>query len=374
MVTDYLVAGAGLFGSVVAERLATQRGRKVLLIDRRNHIGGNCFSEIDRSTGIEYHLYGTHIFHTSDPTVWKYVSGFTRLNRYRHRAKARYRDRVYPFPINLDTINAFYSTRLTPSDVESFLKEKSGLDSGTPQSNFEQKAVSTVGRDLYNAFIKGYTKKHWARDPRELPAEIFERLPVYFDNSRGYYRARWEGVPIKGYKQLFERLLSHENIQVETGVSFETIQDEVEVRHKIIYTGPIDRYFDYSLGRLEWRSLRFSTSVLKTEDFQSTAIMNYPEDHIPYTRVHEPKHLHPERRHVLLRENTFIMHEYPCQNESEPYYPIRTEKNLKLLSRYQDMANTEAPNVVFGGRLGTYAYLDMDQSIAAALSCARKLE
>ena len=361
----YLVVGAGLWGSVIAERIAQFQGERVVVIDKRSHIGGNCFSQIDEETGIEFHRYGTHVFHTSNEEVWKYVQTFTSFNSYRHQVLTVYKDRVYHMPINLDTINSFYGLNLKPYEVDAFLNGEIGKEDCGDHHNFEQKAISMIGRPLYEAFIKGYTEKMWQRSPKLLSGSILARLPIRKNYDENYFFDRWQGIPVEGYADLFKRLLNHRSIEIHLGVDFFEVRDQIPKSCLVFYSGPIDRFFDYKFGRLEWRSVDFERDVIDTEDFQGTSVMNYAELSVPYTRIHEPKHLHPERNYIKVK--TLIFKEYPKSGtKGDPYYPVDTPENQNMLQEYVDESRNLS-NVVFGGRLGEYKYYDMDQTIASAL-------
>lgn len=370
---DHLVVGAGFFGAVLAERLA-DHGRRVLVIDRRQHIGGNSWSCRDPQTGIEYHPYGPHIFHTSDASVFAYLSRFARLNHYRHRIFTWSRGTRFPFPINLEVINRFFGKNLSPDEARLFIAEKCAAETCLRPGNLEEKSISFVGRELYEAFIKGYTAKQWGREPRLLPAEIITRIPFRYDNSRDYFpAARWQGIPEEGYAPIFKRMLGHKNIRIESNIDFHDIKTLIKCRREIIYSGPIDGYFHAALGPLDWRSVRFIMQRPPVPDYQEAAVINYADEHIPYTRIHEPRHFHPERNYRKAQTQTLVIEEYPDENPREPYYPVRTAVNLARLKNYQALAGREAPHTVFGGRLGEYAYLDMDKTIASALRCAKSL-
>ena len=298
MTYDYLIVGAGLYGCVLAERIANQQNARVLVVEKRHHIGGNCYSEVDEETGVEFHKYGTHIFHTSSPKVWEYISKFTEFNNYHHQVLTTWKNKVYQMPINLETINSFFDLNLKPFEVEEFLAKEIAKEGITKPKNLEEKAISLIGRPLYEAFIKGYTMKQWDKDPVDLPASIINRLPVRFNYNEDYFLdARWQGIPLEGYTKIFERLLCSENIDVELNCDYFQNANAFKPNRKIIFTGPIDRYFDYQFGRLEWRSVNFEKSVIEVEDFQGTSVMNYADAQVPYTRIHEPRHLHPERRY-----------------------------------------------------------------------------
>ncbi|AKF09423.1 UDP-galactopyranose mutase [Sandaracinus amylolyticus] len=363
---DYVVVGSGLFGAVFAQQ-AREAGKSVLVIERRDHVGGNCWSYDCPETGINVHAYGTHIFHCSSDEIWQYVNRFTGLNRYRHRVLTTHRDRVYSMPINLGTVNAFYGVSLRPFEVESFLESK--RENITMPRNLEEKAISLIGRDLYEAFVKGYTAKQWGCDPCELPASIINRLPVRVSYEDSYFDDRYQGIPLEGYGRMFERML--EGIPVELGVDFFDDREHW-MRHakKVVYTGPLDRFFDYEHGRLSWRSVRFERTRVDIDDYQGTSVMNYADGDVPYTRIHEPKHLHPERR-SRTKGKTVVIREYSHVDDDQPYYPVNFPSDQDKLARYQAQ-QSEHPNVIFGGRLAQYRYLDMHQVIGAALRAAAR--
>lgn len=361
----YLVVGSGFFGSVIAERIAIDKDERVMVIDKRNHFGGNCYSENDKETGIEFHKYGTHIFHTSNNKVWKYINKFTSFNGYRHQVLTVYKNRVYQMPINLETINSFYGINLRPFEVDDFLNREIRKEKILTPQNLEEKAISLIGRPLYEAFIKGYTEKQWHKDPQILPASIIDRLPIRKDYNESYYFDPWQGIPLESYSNIFKKMLSHKNVDLHLNLDFFDIKDRIPVSCKIIYSGPIDLFFNYKYGKLEWRTLDFEREVIKVEDFQGTSVMNFAESSIPYTRIHEPRHLHIERDYT--KKKTIIFREYPkLDKEDNPYYPIETAENKKVLFKYLDERD-KVDNVIFGGRLGDYRYYDMDQTIGAAL-------
>lgn len=363
-----VIVGAGFFGAVLAERIAVDAGLPVTVIDRRNHIGGNCWSEVDPETGVEYHAYGSHIFHTSNEDVWKYITAFTRFNEYRHTVWTTYQGRVYAMPINLGTINAFYGRSFSPDEARAFILAEAGAGNITDPANLEEKAVSLIGRPLYEAFIRGYTIKQWEKDPGELAADIITRLPVRYTYNNRYFADTYEGIPLNGYGAVFKKLLSHRLITVRTGTDFSSLRPYPDANTLICWTGAIDEYFGCTLGKLEWRTVDFAAERPACPDFQGTAVMNYADEHIPYTRIHEFKHYHPERPDT---GSTLIFKEYSrfAGAGDEPYYPVDTANNRELFARYRDLARREAPGVVFGGRLGHYRYYDMDDAIEAALRC-----
>lgn len=366
MECDYLVVGAGLFGSVIAERIANDLNQSVLVIDKRSHIGGNCYSEFDQDIRIEFHKYGTHIFHTSSQKAWEYISKFTELNGYHHQVLTTYKSKVYQMPINLETINSFYNLNLKPYEAKKFLDGEIARDAIHQPKNLEEKAISLIGRPLYEAFIKGYTIKQWAKDPTELPPDIITRLPVRYNYNEDYFHnARWQGIPVDGYTKLFDRLLGSPKIQIKLECDYFTHRDDFRIRKKTIYTGPIDRFFKFKFGKLDWRSIRLQKKTLDVEDYQGTAVMNYADLDRKYTRIHEPKHLHPERDYG--KDSTVIFYETSENDPDEPYYPINSYKNSKRLKMYKELSQKYQEKVIIGGRLGDYSYYDMDQTILAAL-------
>jgi UDP-galactopyranose mutase len=370
--TDFLIVGAGFYGSVLAERISSILNKKVIIIDKRNHIGGNCFSEIDKTTKIEYHKYGTHIFHTSSEIVWKYISNFFSLNSYRHQVLSKYKNKIYQLPINLETINSFFGKNFTPLQAENFLKKKTDKYKNNEYSNFEEKAFSQIGTELYNAFIKGYTKKQWGKDPKKLPSIIFNRLPLRFNYKEDYFlNCKYQGIPASGYTDIFKKLLSGKNIEFVKKKKFNLLKNEYDIKYLTIYTGPLDELFNYKLGKLEWRSLRFEKEILNIDDYQGTSVINFPEIKYPYTRIHEPKHLHPEREYS--KNKTLTIKEFPVINHDEPYYPINTNFNRLIHRKYKQLAR-EIRKFDFGGRLADYAYYDMDMTISAALIKFQKIK
>jgi UDP-galactopyranose mutase len=360
---DLVVAGSGLFGLTVAERCARELGLRVLVAERRDHIGGNAYSEVEPSTGIEVHRYGAHLFHTSNERVWTYVNRFTAFTDYRHRVFSIFKGRVYPMPINLGTICAYFGRAMGPDEARRLIAEQAA-EVADPR-NLEEKAISLIGRPLYEAFIRGYTAKQWQTDPRELPPEIITRLPVRYTFDNRYFADRYEGLPADGYTAWLERMADHPRIEVRTGTDFFDLDAAGNV--PVVYTGPLDAYFGHSEGALGWRTLDFEREVLATGDFQGTPVMNYADEDVPYTRIHEFRHFHPERESPPDR--TVIVREYSRFAEAgdEPYYPIDTAEDRARLTRYRELARAEK-GVLFGGRLGTYRYLDMHMAIASALT------
>lgn len=369
---DLLVVGSGLFGLTIAERVASELDKKVVIIDRRSHIGGNAYSEAEPETGIEVHRYGAHLFHTSNETVWEYVNRFTTFTNYVHKVYSNYQGEVYPLPINLGTINQFFRAAYGPDEARALIAEQAGEFDTKTAKNLEEKGISLIGRPLYEAFIRDYTAKQWQTPTTELPAEIISRLPVRYTYDNRYFNDTYEGLPTDGYTAWLERMADHPNIEVRLNTDF---FDESQPLNKrdivgkvpVVYTGPVDRYFDNVEGELAWRTLDFEEEVLPTGDFQGTSVMNYAGSDVPYTRIHEFRHFHPEREYPS--DKTVIMREYSrfATRDDEPYYPVNTPEDRARLLKYRELADSE-DNVLFGGRLGTYQYLDMHMAIGSALS------
>jgi len=362
----YIVVGAGFFGATVAERIAEDLGEPVAVVEKRGHIGGNCYTETDAETGIEFHKYGSHIFHTSDEKVWSYISRFSPFNDYQHKVLTEYQGRVYQMPINLSTINSFYGTNLKPGEARAFLASEREKEHIENPSNLEEMAVSLVGRPLYEAFIKGYTIKQWEIDPKVLPVDIVTRLPVIYSYHSNYFSDPWQGLPLIGYTGIFQKMLTHNRITLHPGVDFFEMCYTLDDDCLVIYTGPVDRFFDYKYGRLSWRTSIFEKEALEVGDYQGTAVMNYADLSVPYTRIHEFRHLHRER--AYHDRKTLIFREYSKSHagDGDPYYPVNTKEDRERYKAYAKDARLLS-NVIFGGRLGTYQYLNMDKVIAAAL-------
>jgi UDP-galactopyranose mutase len=359
-----IVVGSGIYGLTMAEQIARIIGKPVLVIEKRNHIGGNVWSEFDSETGIEVHKYGSHIFHTSNDAVWEYINRFAKFNNYQHHVWTLHKEKIYPMPIGLATLSAFYGKTVFPKDAENFIPQISeGVSS---RSNLEDKAISLIGEELYNAFIKNYTIKQWQIDPKHLPEEIITRLPVRRNFNTRYFNDKYEGLPIEGYAQMLTNLSSHPNIEIRLETDYFKIKDEIPKDKLIIYTGEVDKFFDYKFGRLEWRTLDFEISKLDMADFQGTSVLNYADLSEKFTRIHEFKHFHPERNH--LGEKTIIAKEFSriAGNSDEPYYPVNTKEDRDKMRDYRRLMES-TPNVHFGGRLGSYQYLDMHMAIASAL-------
>lgn len=372
MNTDLVVVGSGFFGLTIAERCAREFGLNVTVIDRRSHIGGNAYSENEAQTGIEVHRYGSHLFHTSNERVWEYVNRFTAFTNYQHKVYTSHQGEVYPMPINLGTINQFFRSSHGPDAARELIRELSAEFAGTNPENLNDKGISLIGRPLYEAFIKNYTAKQWQTDPKDLPAEIISRLPVRYTYDNRYFNDTYEGLPVDGYTAWLERMADHPKIEVRLDTDFfddsqEFSKNNVAGQVPVVYTGPIDRYFDFSEGELSWRTLDFEEEVLSIGDFQGTSVMNYPDLDVPYTRIHEFRHFHPERDYP--RDATVIMREFSrfAQSGDEPYYPINTAEDRERLLAYRPAIKAEK-DVLFGGRLGTYKYLDMHMAIGSALT------
>ncbi len=361
MRTDILVVGAGYAGSVVAERLA-RAGRRVHVIDRRPHVGGNAYDEYDEH-GVLVHRYGPHIFHTNAMRIVDYLSSFTEWRRYEHRALAHVDGKLLPIPINLDTVNGLYGLSLDEEDIKAFFERV--REPKTPALTSEDVVVGAVGRDLYEKFFESYTRKHWGLDPSQLGAGVAARVPVRTNHDDRYWTDEFQGVPLNGYTRMFEAMLDHPNITVELDVDFHEVRERIQATH-IVYTGPIDAYFDYRFGKLPYRSLRFEHEHLPDRShYQQAPTINYPNEH-DYIRVTEFKHVTGQEH-----PGTSIVREYP-RGEGEPYYPIPRPENEALYKRYQSLA-TRQENVTFVGRLAQYRYYNMDQVVGAALKAAQNI-
>jgi UDP-galactopyranose mutase len=365
---DLLVVGAGLFGLTVAEQVATRWGRRVLVIERRSHIGGNAWSEVDPRTGIEVHRYGTHVFHTSNERVWGYVRRFTDFTDYQHRVHSAWNGNIYPLPINLGTLCQYFGRALSPDQARALIREQAAEIVGSPR-NLEEKAVSLIGRPLYEAFVRGYTRKQWETDPRDLPPTVISRLPVRYTFDSRYFSDSHQGLPVDGYATWLTRMSDHPGIEVWLSADYFGVRGDLPHAVPTVFTGPIDRYFGYAAGDLGWRTLRFEREVLDTGDHQGAAVINSADEDVPHTRVHEFRHLHPERAYP--EDRTVIAREYSrtADREDEPYYPVGTPRDRARLEDYRRLAaGAQETGVFFGGRLGTYQYLDMHMAIASALS------
>ena len=399
---DVLVVGAGIFGLTVAERLATQQGKRVLVVDKRDHIGGNAYSEFDTETGIEYHKYGAHLFHTSDETVWRYVNQFTKFTGYVHHVYAMHqrkdaeRPEVFPMPVNLGTINQFFRSNYTPDEARELIAEQAKNNPAAKENrqpaNLAEQGISLIGEPLFNAFIKNYTAKQWQTPAEDLSPEIIKRLPVRYTYNNRYFKDTHEGLPQDGYEAWFQRMVEAGNksrgsvtVKLKTDyfkdANIKRLRDDGVTT---IYTGPIDQFYDYQFGELSWRSLKLDKEVVNVHDFQGCPVMNYNDLEPKFTRIHEFKHFHPERADDVAKwpgyapdyNKTVIVREYSkaWQQGDEPYYPINTTKDKAKLAKYQDLAQADkAKQIYFGGRLGEYAYYDMDKSFTSALKLADQL-
>ena len=355
---DYLVVGSGLYGAVFAHE-AKKKGKTCLVIDKRPHIGGNIYCE--NIEGINVHKYGAHIFHTSNKQVWDYINQFAEFNNYINSPVAIYKDELYNLPFNMNTFSKMWNIK-TPQEA------KQGAETGiTEPKNLEEQGLSLVGKDVFEKLVKGYTEKQWGRACKDLPAFIIKRLPVRFTFDNNYFNDRYQGIPIGGYTKIIEKMLDGIEVKTDTDY-FEFIKENPDIAEKTLFTGMIDEYFGYKLGALEYRSVRFETEVLDTDNYQGNAVVNYTEREVPYTRIIEHKHFEFGKQ-----EKTVISKEYSSEWKvgMEPYYPVNNEQNNKLFEEYRKLADQEK-NVIFGGRLGNYKYYDMDKVIEAALEIVAK--
>ena len=364
---DYLLIGAGLFNGVVARHL-TDSGKKVLVVEKRSHTGGNVYCE--NVGGINVHKYGAHIFHTNDREVWDYVNGFCEFNRYTNSPVANYKGELYNLPFNMNTFNKMWGV-VTPKEAFDIIekqKKAAGTEDREP-ANLEEQAISLVGTDIYEKLVKGYTEKQWGRSCKELPAFIIKRLPVRYTFDNNYFNDRFQGIPIGGYNVIIDKLFEGCDIRLQCDY-FDHRKELDQEADRIVYTGPIDRFFDYSLGELEYRTLRFETEVLDEPNYQGNAVINYTDGETPFTRIIEHKHFE-----FGTQDKTVITREYPAEYEKgmEPYYPVNDDKNQQLYLRYREKAD-ELENVYFGGRLGEYKYYDMDKVIRSAFDFLDKLD
>ncbi|WP_449619705.1 UDP-galactopyranose mutase [Robertmurraya sp. Marseille-Q9965] len=362
---DYLVVGSGLFGSTFAYE-AAKRGKRVKVLEKRNHIGGNIYTE--EVEGINVHKYGAHIFHTNDKEIWDYINQFAEFNRYTNSPVANYRQEIYNLPFNMNTFNKLWGV-ITPEEAKAKIEEQRKAANIERPSNLEEQAISLVGTDIYEKLIKGYTEKQWGRKATELPSFIIKRLPVRFTYDNNYFNDRYQGIPIGGYTQIIEKMLSSELIEVELNVDFFTNKEKYLREYPcVIYTGMIDQFYEYKYGELEYRSLRFESFVLEQENYQGNSVVNYTDAETPFTRIIEHKHFE-----FGNQPKTVITKEYPKTWEigDEPYYPVNDDANNEKFRKYRQLAE-EQTNVIFGGRLGMYKYYDMHQVIAAALAVTKK--
>jgi UDP-galactopyranose mutase len=363
MLYDYLIVGSGLFGAIFAYE-ANKKGKKCLVIEKRNHVGGNIYTE--EIEGINVHKYGAHIFHTSNKKVWEYIQQFAEFNRYTNCPIARYKDEIYNMPFNMNTFNKLWGV-ITPEEAKDRINQQVKESNITEPKNLEEQAISLVGRDIYEKLVKGYTQKQWGRPCTELPAFIIKRLPVRFTYDNNYFNDIYQGIPIGGYTQIIEKMLK--GIEIKLNCDFFEHREELETcATKIVFTGMIDQYYNYQLGALEYRTLKFENEMLDTDNYQGNAVVNYNEYEIPYTRIIEHKHFE-----YGVQPKTVITREYPApwNKGDEPYYPMNDEKNNSLYAKYKELANKEK-NVIFGGRLGMYKYFDMHDVIDKALKCVEE--
>ncbi len=357
---DYLIVGSGLFGSIFAYE-ANKKGKKCLVIEKRPHVGGNIYTE--NVEGIQVHKYGAHIFHTSNKDVWNYINQFAEFNRYTNSPVARYKDELYNMPFNMNTFHALWGV-ITPDEAKAKIEEEKKEAGITEPKNLEEQAISLVGKTIYEKLVKGYTEKQWGRKATELPSFIIKRLPVRFIYDNNYFNDSYQGIPIGGYTQIIEKML--DGIEVRLNYDYFDHKDELkDIADKIIFTGQIDKFYDYKFGELEYRSLRFETETLNTSNYQGNAVVNYTEYEVPYTRIIEHKHFD-----YVDTGKTIITREYPAKwdKDKEPYYTINDEKNSNLYNKYKELSEKDN-KVIFGGRLGQYKYFDMDKVIAEALKC-----
>ena len=364
---DYLIVGSGLFGSICAYEL-TKMGKKCLVIDKRNHVGGNIYTE--EIENINVHKYGAHIFHTSIDEVWNYINKFATFNRYTNSPVAIYKGNLYNMPFNMNTFNKLWGV-ITPDEAKEKIEEERSLYGVESPKNLEEQAINLVGKTIYETLVKGYTEKQWGKSAKELPSFIIKRLPVRFIYDNNYFNDKYQGIPIGGYTEIIKKML--EGIDVKLNCNYLNHREELEnIAEKIIYTGAIDEYYDYKFGELEYRSLRFETEILDKENYQGNAVVNYTEYNVPYTRIIEHKHFEYENEKNIPK--TVITREYPekWSKEKERYYPINDEKNNSLYEKYKEEAKKDK-KVFFGGRLGQYKYFDMDKVIQEALNFVKQI-
>ena len=360
---DYLIVGAGLFGAVFAHE-ANKAGKKCLVIDKRDHIAGNVYCE--KIEGINVHKYGAHIFHTSNKEVWNYINQFAEFNNYINSPVAIYKDELYNLPFNMNTFSKMWGIK-TPAEAKEIIeKQKAEYQIENPK-NLEEQALSLAGKDVYEKLIKGYTQKQWGRPCTELPEFIIKRLPFRFTFDNNYFNDRYQGIPVGGYTKIIEKLLDGIDVSLNTDY-YEYIKTTHDIAHKTVFTGMIDEFFEYKLGTLEYRTVRFETETLECDNYQGNAVVNYTDYQVPYTRIIEHKHFEFGKQ-----EKTVISREYSTEwtPDMEPYYPVNDEKNTNLYMRYKELAEKEE-NIIFGGRLGQYKYYDMDKVIEAALELVNK--
>ena len=371
---DYLIVGTGLFGATFAHEVS-QQGRKCLVIDKRNNLGGNIYTE--NKNGINIHRYGAHIFHTSNKEVWEYIQQFAEFNRYTNSPIARYKDELYNLPFNMNTFNRLWGVATPVEALDKINKEKEEAKISEPK-NLEEQAISLVGKTIYQKLIKGYTEKQWGKDCKELPNFIIKRLPVRLIYDNNYFNNKYQGIPVGGYTQIIEKMLNSNNIDIKLQYDFFEHREELSnLANKIIFTGPIDKYYNYQFGELEYRSLKFETEKIDIDNYQGNAVVNYTDYEVPYTRIIEHKHFEygaslGKEEPVEAKNITYITKEFPDNwtKKKEAYYPINDEKNNSLYKKYKELSEKDS-NVIFGGRLGQYKYYDMDKVIESALECVK---
>ena len=370
---DFVIAGAGIFGATVAERLSAA-GKKVLVVEKREHLAGNIYSYTDPETGIEVHKYGSHIFHTESDEVWDYLTQFCEFNDYVHTVNTRHNGKLYPMPINLDTINLLYGTDMDAEEAEKFVASEAAKEKIEHPSNFEEQGLSLVGRKLYEAFLKNYTAKQWSTDPKNLSADLLKRIPVRFSHDNRYFMsAKHQGIPKEGYTKIVENMLASDLIGVYTNTDIKDILAEIPTTTPIIYCGQIDTLLDYEFGTLPYRSLRFEQET--TTDGLGQAVINEADADVPYTRTHDYKYYQVHQPEVIAQEKSIICREYPANFErgGEAYYPVNNAESAALYDKYVAAVRERYPNITLGGRLGAYQYWDMDKAVANALALAKTL-
>lgn len=363
----FCIVGAGFSGAIIARHLS-EAGHKVLLLDERSHIAGNCHTERDKATGVMVHRYGPHIFHTADQRAWDYIRQFGTFQPYINRVKAISKGHIYTLPVNLLTINQFFNATMSPKEARAFIEAKADKSIKDPK-NFEEQALSMIGPELYKAFFYGYTKKQWGLEPTELPASILKRLPLRFNYDDNYFNHPYQGMPEEGYSSIVENILNSPNIEVRLDTKFEDVSEKF--RH-VFYTGPIDRYFDFKLGRLGYRTLDFER-IESDGDYQGAAVINYCDQEVPFTRISEHKHFAPWEAQSLEKTVSFREYSRLAEPNDVPYYPIRLANEKTMLDNYIDLARS-TQSVSFLGRLGTYRYLDMDVTISEALGACDQID
>lgn len=364
---DYkiVIVGAGFFGLTIADMCAKKLGVKVAVMEKREHIGGNAWSYIDDETNIIVHKYGSHLFHTSNERVWEYVNSFVKFNEYKHKVWTIHENQLFSMPINLQTIAQLTGKFMPPEEARSWINLHTG-DKSNGEVNFETKAIKAIGHPLYDALIKGYTHKQWNVEPQLLPESVFSRLPIRFNLNNDYFNDVYQGLPENGYGELFEKMIDHNHIDVFLNTNYFEYKNSIPEDHIVVYTGPIDEYFEYSKGKLGWRTLDFTYEKIMKADFQGSAVINYADKDVPWTRIHEYKHLHPERN--VTPNMTLISHEFSREalEDDEPYYPINRPEDRTILQEYRELIAKD--KTIFGGRLGSYQYLDMHMAIASAFN------